>query len=378
VGGIAVIGGAVGWALSSQSTANSPSVTGTGSTSLPTSATLPSGQSLQQFYGAGTRRTAAWKFATGNAIEASPGTGGGMVYVASTDNNVYAVNISTSRQAWTFAAGSVTAAPQAVGDMVCLATSTGHFYALHAANGARAWDVDGGAPASYKRTWAVDGGNVIVASTSAPTQAYDAATGTKGVSFKTQEFYVIALTAVGGVLYAVDALGVLYAFRTATGAEIWHQQLLNSEDLPETGLTVDGDSLYLGTLSGTLYKIDATNGQVLWTYHPGSGLESNIVVVDGVVYLRDNNGTVHAVNAADKKQLWAKTATATGIYGLTVAGGRVYYTAALALQALDAKSGDPVWAFTAPGNAVLLATPVVASGLVFVGSYNDTLYGVQA
>jgi serine/threonine protein kinase len=29
--------------------------------------------------------------------------------------------------------------------------------------------------------------------------------------------------------------------------------------------------------------------------------------------------------------------------------GRLYYTTALALQALNAKSGDPVWAFTAPG-----------------------------
>ena len=55
----------------------------------------------------------------------------------------------------------------------------------------------------------------------------------------------------------------------------------------------------------------------------------------------------------------------------------MYYTTALALQALDAKSGDPVWAFTAPNNAELLATPVVANGLVFIGSYDDGLYAVQ-
>ena len=42
---------------------------------------LPTGQSLQKYYGAATRRAAAWKFATGNAIEANPGAGGGMVYV---------------------------------------------------------------------------------------------------------------------------------------------------------------------------------------------------------------------------------------------------------------------------------------------------------
>jgi outer membrane protein assembly factor BamB len=61
-----------------------------------------------------------------------------------------------------------------------------------------------------------------------------------------------------------------------------------------------------------------------------------------------------------------------------VAGGRVYYTTALALQALDAKSGTPVWAFTAPNNAELLSTPAVANGLAFIGCYDDGLYAVQA
>jgi outer membrane protein assembly factor BamB len=378
VGGIAVIGGAVSWALSSRSATNGTPSFGTGNTSLPTGPVLPTGQSLQQYYGAGARRTAAWKFSTGNAVEANPGAGGGMVYVASTDNSVYAVKATTGRKAWSFETGAVTAAPEVVGDVVCLSTSAGHFYALRAADGKRAWDVDTSLPTTYKRTWAVDGGNVIFGSTTSSPQAYDAATGTKGARFSTQEPYVMALSAAGGVLYAIDAFGMLYAFHTANGTEIWHKQLLSSDDLPGTGLTIDSGSIYVGTMSGALYKVGTTNGQVLWTYHPGSGIESDVVVADGVVYLRDNNGTVHAISAANKKQLWAKTAIATVLYGPAVAGGRLYYTTVLALQALDAKSGDPVWAFTPPNNAELLGTPAVANGLVFIGSYDDGLYAVQA
>ena len=378
VGGIAVIGGAVGWALSSRSATNGTPSLGAGSTSLPTGQGLPTSQSLQQYYGAGARRTAAWKFATDNAIQANPGAGGGMVYVASTDKNVYAVKAATGRKAWSFETEAVTAAPEVVGDVVCLSTSAGHFYALRVADGTRAWDLDTSLPTTYKRTWAVDGGNVIFGSTTSSPQAYDAATGTKGVRFTTQEPYVMALSAAGGVLYAIDAFGMLYAFHTANGAEIWHKQLLTSDDLPGTGLTIDGGGIYVGTTSGALYKVDTTNGQVLWTYHPGSGLASDVVVADGVVYLRDNNGTLHAISAANKKQLWTKTATASGLFGPAVAGGRLYYTTALALQALDAKSGDPVWAFTAPGNSEVLSTPAVANGLVFIGCYDDGLYAIQA
>ena len=197
------------------------------------------------------------------------------------------------------------------------------------------------------------------------------------MTFNLQEPYALALAAAGGVLYAIDAFGTMYAFHTADGTEIWHKQVLSSDDLPGTGLTIDSGSVYVGTLSGALYKINGANGQVQWTYHPGSGIQSNVAVTDGVVYLRDNNGTVHAISAATSKQVWVKTASGAGLYGATVTGGRVYYTTSLALQALDAKSGDPVWAFTAPGNSALLATPVVANGFAFVGSYNDTLYAVQ-
>jgi outer membrane protein assembly factor BamB len=379
VGSVAVIGGAVSWVLSSRSAVNSPSATGTGSASLAAGQGQPTGKSLQQYYGAGPRRTAAWKFPTGNAIEASPGAGGGLVCVASTDNSVYAVKIASGSKAWSFEAGSVTAAPQVVGGVACLSTtSEGHFYALRVADGSRAWDLDTGVPAAYRRSWAVDGGNVILGTTTSSPQAYDAATGVKGVRFSTREPYVTALSAAAGVLYAVDVYGMLYAFRTASGTEIWHKQLLSSDDQPGTGLTIESGSIYVGTTSGALYKIDTANGQVEWTYHPGSAIESNVIAADGVVYLRDNNGTVHAVRAADNKQLWSKTGTATGPYGLAVAGGRVYYTTALALQALDAKSGDPVWAFNAPNNAELLGTPAVASGLVFIGSYDDGLYAVRA
>ena len=64
-----------------------------------------------------------------------------------------------------------------------------------------------------------------------------------------------------------------------------------------------------------------------------------------------------------------------------MAGGRVYYTTALALQALDAKTGAPVWAFTASGTAhtpTFLSTPAVAGGLVFIGCYDDGLYAFHA
>jgi outer membrane protein assembly factor BamB len=395
LGGVAVIGGAVGaagWALSSRSVTGTPSSTGTlPAGSLPTGAVPTTiGQAMQKYYGEGARRAAVWKFATGNAIQANPGVGGGKVYVGSTDNNFYAVTAADGRQSWSYQPGSaVTAAPEVVGSVVCLSTSKGHFYALRAADGARAWDVDTLVPAVYKPTWAVDGGSIILAQASqagASARAYDAATGAKGVSFTTQEPYVMTLTAANGILYALDASGIIYAFHIATGAEIWHRQLLTSDDQPGTALTADGDAVYLGTVAGTLYAISTARGQVRWTYHPGSGIESALAVADGLVYLKDNNGNVHAVSTVSGKQAWSRASVPTGLGGVTAAGGRVYYSIDLAVQALDAKTGAPAFAFTpsgtasvtTSGTATFLFTPAVAGGMVFVGCSDDSLYAFRA
>jgi outer membrane protein assembly factor BamB len=60
-----------------------------------------------------------------------------------------------------------------------------------------------------------------------------------------------------------------------------------------------------------------------------------------------------------------------------VAGGRVYVSTGLAMQALDAKSGGAIWSYSPQGGG-LVSTPAVADGLVFVGSSSDNLYAIKA
>jgi outer membrane protein assembly factor BamB len=61
-----------------------------------------------------------------------------------------------------------------------------------------------------------------------------------------------------------------------------------------------------------------------------------------------------------------------------VAGGQVYVSTGLALQAYGAKSGTPAWSYTPPNTGGLVSTPAVADGLIFIGSSNDNLYALRA
>jgi outer membrane protein assembly factor BamB len=63
---------------------------------------------------------------------------------------------------------------------------------------------------------------------------------------------------------------------------------------------------------------------------------------------------------------------------VALANGRLYYSTDLSVQAVDAKTGAPVWAFSPPNDAVIIGTPAVANGLVFVGARDDALYAIKA
>ena len=47
----------------------------------------------------------------------------------------------------------------------------------------------------------------------------------------------------------------------------------------------------------------------------------NLAAADGLVYVNDEKGTLHAVSAASGKQVWQRTGAYGGVYGVTVAGG---------------------------------------------------------
>ncbi|HET8908994.1 MAG TPA: PQQ-binding-like beta-propeller repeat protein [Ktedonobacterales bacterium] len=176
-----------------------------------------------------------------------------------------------------------------------------------------------------------------------------------------------------GVVYIGTAAGVLYALRASDGHLLWSVATLNHRAI-RASVAVADDVVYSDAENGSLSALRASDGHLLWRVNGVSGMP---VVADGVVYL---SGPLTALRASDGAILWRAVQLQT-VTGLTVTDGVLYLgTAAIEapdgtatggyVYALNLHDGTVLWRAQgeAPDPPPTFGTPLMADGLVYVGS----------
>ena len=141
--------------------------------------------------------------------------------------------------------------------------------------------------------------------------------------------------------------------------------------------------------------------RVKWVFPTGARIVSSPVDRDGTIYFGGDDGNVYAVNAADGGQRW-KHKTRGPVASTPAIDGDTLYVASYDgnVYALDARSGATRWKFATAGERrfeakglhgflpanqtiadafdVYLSSPVVAEGIVYVGSGDGNVYAIDA
>ena len=63
---------------------------------------------------------------------------------------------------------------------------------------------------------------------------------------------------------------------------------------------VVGGVIFVGSLDGKVYALNAATGALIWSYTTGDWVASSPAVVGGVVYVGSGDGKVYALNAATR------------------------------------------------------------------------------
>ncbi|GAB7093175.1 hypothetical protein JCM30237_03270 [Halolamina litorea] len=167
----------------------------------------------------------------------------------------------------------------------------------------------------------------------------------------------------------------LYALAPGTGSTRW-QVPLRAE--PNGSPAVEGDRVIVSAKRslerGRVVCFSRRYGDEEWLYDVDSRLTAPPVVAQGVAYVADWSGTVHAVSVRSGEPRWRRRIEADGA-GRTFAGpvavhdGTLYlgsHSGSTGLVALDARTGEEQWRVS---TGAVTVGPVVDDGLVVVQSY---------
>ena len=149
--------------------------------------------------------------------------------------------------------------------------------------------------------------------------------------------------------------------------ELWRTPL---EDISRSGVTIEGDTAYVGDQSGKVYALSVDDGSVTWTGEVTGRADTSIAVADGNAYVvaRDAETprvVIAAFDAATGDRAWAPIAlqaSSTAGSAPTLGGGSLFVGSAdRRVRALDAADGTERW------NALVLSLFSPATALAFDG-----------
>ena len=331
------------------------------------------------------------------------GTGGGRP-----GGSVFALNVATGEEAWQFEADSaVSSVPIVIDTVAYVSTDRGAVYALEALTGELLWEyrIDFYGERAHIPYIEVDGGVAYIGSFSyvgnrpGALIALDSSTGELAWRHETSPTSRVLTAAIAAdALYAGASDGRVIRLQASSGDLLWQFEAPSSEGVERerfNALTVDDETVYAASQDGEIYALDAFSGDALWQYEAGGGVWIAPLVADGVLYVgsipdRSNKlGYVHALDASTGELVWRYEVGDMDWFSfVTDADGKTYIGSQDGrVSVLDSSGGEALWSYgfgqLNPRLRDLAVDrgathPVVVDGVVYVGSADGSVYGLDS
>jgi outer membrane protein assembly factor BamB len=308
-----------------------------------------------------------WAFKTGGPIVGSPVVADGVVYVASLDTYLYAVDAATGKEKWKFKSRMpIASTPTIVEGTAYFVSSTGALAAIDTAEGKPKWVF----AAEHERKFEAKNLHGYPSAAQTVPDAWDIFTSSPAVW--------------NGKIFFGSGDGNVYAIDQKTGLLQWK---VATKDVVHASPAVANNTVYVGSWDSSLYAIDADSGVVKWTFDAGQdaaihnqvGFQSSPAVVDGTVYVGCRDAHVYAVDAATGRKRWDYPTSKSWVIGTPAVRDGVVYVGtsdSARFMALDAKTGRLKFNFGA--KAYVFSSAAIAGDLVYFGNHAGRLHAINA
>lgn len=315
----------------------------------------------------------AWTYATGAAVDTSPAVTSGTAYIANTAGSISAVDTVAGAPLWTYtlASGAAIHGSPAVGNGdVVVGADDGSLYRLASATGALLGSVAlDGVPTSP----ALTGGIVYVGTDNGTVYAIDESSGTKVWSFAVGAAIStpVAVDSAAGVLVAGDNSGNVTTLNPANGALIG--QVATGQAAVSAGPEISGGRVLVATSDGRVRAYNEASRKLEWTHAAGSPVHA-LASTPADIYVGTDSGKVSKLNASNGSLIFLDMQFTSDVAGLAHSNN---FSAAVTskgdVNALkDDQNGRIQYDYKTGGG--LGTEPAILDGALYVGAENGSLY----
>ena len=186
--------------------------------------------------------------------------------------------------------------------------------------------------------------------------------------------WIAAPLVVGDTVYAPNNDGTLYVVDLTSSELLWSMEIGGGGHL-WAAPTTDGTNLYISSLDHDVYAINIERREVVWTAELGGSVAgSPSLSADGrSLYVGSFDSKIYALSAADGSILWQVDATGW-VWGSPAVDGDVVYAADIKgqLYALEAATGKILWN-AQPADAIT-GSPLVLEDKLIVTTESGNIF----
>jgi outer membrane protein assembly factor BamB len=315
-----------------------------------------------------------WSFKTQGPVKSSAAIVGQRVFVGSSDQQLYALDLASGKLVWAFTnSDAIESSPLVLNGKIFVGSSDAHLYALDAATGKELWKYQTGDKILSAPNWFAAGGttNILVGSYDFKLYCLDAATGKSNWVFETGNYINGSPAVAQGVAALGGCDGVLYSV-TLTNGQLAHSNDIGAPIAASVAL-VDGHA-YFGHYENQFLCVDLKTNTNRWAYRDRQFpyFSSPAITKDRVLF-GGRDKKLHCVNRTDGKPVWSfatrgKVDSSPVVCGDKVVvgsdDGRIYL--------VSLADGKELWSYEI-GQAIE-SSPAVADGKIIIGSNDGNVY----
>jgi len=240
------------------------------------------------------------------SYSATPVADGNLIYLATTNDTLYAIDTGTGVQKWAYGTGGpITSSPTVHNGNVYFGGTDGYIYCLDKTLGTLTWKYHAGTGVKFNSSVAIGDPYLFIgASDSSVYSMFLTSPTTTGVNkwvYKTGGAVNSSPTAYGGVCtFGCDDFHI-YCVDTATGIARW---IDSAGDRIISSPIADNQVFYVGSYDTKFYAIDIISGGIKWTFATSGLIKSCPVVYGGNVYIGSYDKYLYALDTATGNIRW--------------------------------------------------------------------------